>query len=106
MLRRPPESTRTETPFPYTTLFRSLPYERGCMSDPARADDQTAEPAAQTLQKDEKKNSFLETIRFLLTVAILAVALRSFLFAPFNIPSESMLQIGRASCRERVCQYV
>src|SRR3546814_5664264 len=41
--------------------------------------------------KDEKKNSFLETIRFLLTVAILAVALRSFLFAPFNIPSESML---------------
>src|SRR3546814_4014186 len=61
------------------------------MSDPARADDQTAEPAAQTLQKDEKKNSFLETIRFLLTVAILAVALRSFLFAPFNIPSESML---------------
>src|SRR3546814_7275226 len=41
-----------------------LPYERGCMSDPARADDQTAEPAAQTLQKDEKKNSFLETIRF------------------------------------------
>src|SRR3546814_344610 len=68
-----------------------LPYERGCMSDPARADDQTAEPAAQTLQKDEKKNSFLETIRFLLTVAILAVALRSFLFAPFNIPSESML---------------
>src|SRR3546814_8725919 len=103
------------------------------MSDPARADDQTAEPAAQTLQKDEKKNSFLETIRFLLTVAILAVALRSFLFAPFNIPSESMLprllvgdylfvskwpygysrwsfpfgiEIGRASCRERVCQYV
>src|SRR3546814_9304092 len=118
MIRRQPRSTRTDTLFPYTTLFRStapttfhvhlnaachsrdpfacldtirLPYERGCMSDPARADDQTAEPAAQTLQKDEKKNSFLETIRFLLTVAILAVAPRSFLFAPFNIPSESML---------------
>src|SRR3546814_14765542 len=25
MLRRPPESTRTDTLFPYTTLFRSLP---------------------------------------------------------------------------------
>src|SRR3546814_18618421 len=24
MLRRPPRSTRTDTPFPYTTLFRSL----------------------------------------------------------------------------------
>src|SRR3546814_8822837 len=25
MIRRPPSSTRTDTPFPYTTLFRSLP---------------------------------------------------------------------------------
>src|SRR3546814_6603279 len=25
MVRRPPRSTRTDTPFPYTTLFRSLP---------------------------------------------------------------------------------
>src|SRR3546814_14589476 len=25
MIRRPPRSTRTDTPFPYTTLFRSLP---------------------------------------------------------------------------------
>src|SRR3546814_11455240 len=26
MFRRPPRSTRTDTPFPYTTLFRSLPF--------------------------------------------------------------------------------
>src|SRR3546814_4063683 len=26
MLRRPPRSTRTDTHFPYTTLFRSRPY--------------------------------------------------------------------------------
>src|SRR3546814_13485343 len=26
MLRRPPRSTRTDTLFPYTTLFRSAPY--------------------------------------------------------------------------------
>src|SRR3546814_5357219 len=25
MIRRPPRSTRTDTPFPYTTLFRSAP---------------------------------------------------------------------------------
>src|SRR3546814_10064890 len=27
MIRRPPRSTRTDTLFPYTTLFRSLPAE-------------------------------------------------------------------------------
>src|SRR3546814_8246062 len=28
MIRRPPRSTRTDTLFPYTTLFRSTPYQR------------------------------------------------------------------------------
>src|SRR3546814_21070235 len=28
MLRRPPRSTRTDTLFPYTTLFRSVPHGR------------------------------------------------------------------------------
>src|SRR3546814_17423793 len=28
MIRRPPRSTRTDTLFPYTTLFRSLPQHR------------------------------------------------------------------------------
>src|SRR3546814_13788425 len=28
MVRRPPRSTRTDTLFPYTTLFRSLPKDR------------------------------------------------------------------------------
>src|SRR3546814_3912897 len=29
MIRRPPRSTRTDTLFPYTTLFRSRPADRG-----------------------------------------------------------------------------
>src|SRR3546814_8011619 len=29
MIRRPPRSTRTDTRFPYTTLFRSSPRRRG-----------------------------------------------------------------------------
>src|SRR3546814_2327223 len=39
MLRRPPRSTRTDTLFPYTTLFRSL--ERGSLDGelPQRGDD-------------------------------------------------------------------
>src|SRR3546814_19727309 len=28
MIRRPPRSTRTDTLFPYTTLFRSIPHAR------------------------------------------------------------------------------
>src|SRR3546814_6596840 len=28
MIRRPPTSTRTDTPFPYSTLFRSYPESR------------------------------------------------------------------------------
>src|SRR3546814_11280715 len=34
-IRRPPRSTRTDTPFPYTTLFRSQPPpgEAGAMMD-------------------------------------------------------------------------
>src|SRR3546814_19573278 len=32
MIRRPPRSTRTDTLFPYTTLFRSLPESLSLMS--------------------------------------------------------------------------
>src|SRR3546814_3861959 len=30
MIRRPPRSTRTDTPFPYATLFRSVPSTAPC----------------------------------------------------------------------------
>src|SRR3546814_10192824 len=34
MRRRPPRSTRTDTPFPYTTLFRSILWkEAGCTTE-------------------------------------------------------------------------
>src|SRR3546814_4014923 len=34
MIRRPPRSTRTDTLFPYTTLFRSRPRQRGVRKCP------------------------------------------------------------------------
>src|SRR3546814_4080521 len=34
MIRRPPRSTRTDTLFPYTTLFRSPVREHGRLPDP------------------------------------------------------------------------
>src|SRR3546814_12390452 len=33
MIRRPPRSTRTDTLFPYTTLFRSSPHNRSTRCD-------------------------------------------------------------------------
>src|SRR3546814_16345571 len=36
MIRRPPRSTRTDTLFPYTTLFRSRPPEYGRHGRPPR----------------------------------------------------------------------
>src|SRR3546814_4950147 len=45
MIRRPPRSTRTDTLFPYTTLFRSGDALRGawrCASNPKRTADEYA----------------------------------------------------------------
>src|SRR3546814_18522851 len=49
MIRRPPRSTRTDTLFPYTTLFRSdqcLPRRRPCGGDDARWPGQCLDPVA------------------------------------------------------------
>src|SRR3546814_10056794 len=40
MIRRPPRSTRTDTLFPYTTLFRSPPHHRRQGSGAGAAHDQ------------------------------------------------------------------
>src|SRR3546814_5427861 len=37
MIRRPPRSTRTDTLFPYTTLFRSIPVQVGAGGHPHHA---------------------------------------------------------------------
>src|SRR3546814_1941862 len=50
MIRRPPRSTRTDTLFPYTTLFRSLPASVGRSGAAWRGDDpRHPQPHAQGL---------------------------------------------------------
>src|SRR3546814_6467755 len=59
MIRRPPRSTRTDTLFPYTTLFRS-PVRRGAAGDRERVaphprspcHDRSAAPAARNPGRD------------------------------------------------------
>src|SRR3546814_18098255 len=97
MIRRPPRSTRTDTLFPYTTLFRS-----GKGASFRHPDAYKRDPAAITL----------ETAMFLAGQGAMVVGVD--LINPEPLPSNlednylpvHPFQIGRASCRERVCQYV
>ena len=50
-----------------------------------------AEPTAAAGPAARKKESWWETLRFFLFLFVAAVAIRSLLFAPFSIPSGSML---------------
>src|SRR3546814_18025535 len=135
MIRGPPRSTRTETLFPYTTLFRSLADEAaevvcahprqqpGPQSEPGRADRGIGRAATDVLGE---RGHVLEPPADLLAVQVDAGATdghqltlmlrRRHAGRPLpdrRRPSPAMnvkyilfLQIGRASCRERVCQYV
>src|SRR3546814_17745846 len=119
MIRRPPRSTRTDTLFPYTTLFRSpgkqalprpLPQaggekkERLSRLPPAVNRHQPAEDRLD-LHRGEARvadhprefgHRREAAARFdQIAIAVLVVG---------NQLAE--LEIGRASCRGRVCQYV
>src|SRR3546814_17839066 len=87
MLRRPPRSTRTDTLFPYTTLFRSRHSERrGYRHFLYGSSETTLASLRQNLKRDFPQARI--------------VGHRS---PPFRVPTAD--EIGRASCRERVCQY-
>ncbi|CAN5317780.1 signal peptidase I [soil metagenome] len=48
-------------------------------------------PAQSTLKAKKPRSETRETITFLLKLAIVVLVFRSFIFAPFSIPSESMM---------------
>src|SRR3546814_1760884 len=56
MIRRPPRSTRTDTPFPYTTLFRSPPPLRDGRHRPCRR------PARHPARRSEEHTSELQSL--------------------------------------------
>src|SRR3546814_12728582 len=128
MIRRPPRSTRTDTLFPYTTLFRSrVVAEDLTLEDPDLDADDTV--GGQRLgfgivdvrtQRVERHAAFA----VLLDAGDLGAAktaaahdldafgaqthgrLHRALHRPAARHAANQLKIGRASCRERVCQYV
>src|SRR3546814_18058696 len=89
MIRRPPRSTRTDTLFPYTTLCRSY---RGC------GGLDCAEHSGARLWMH---NNFLID-----RGGKMSKSAGEFLRLQLLVDRGYHPQIGRASCRERVCQYV
>src|SRR3546814_13702449 len=126
MIRRPPRSTRTDTLFPYTTLFRS---DAGTQRGDQGADLRGREHAVEARALDVEDFSAQRQHRLVLAVAALLgraagrvtlddeqLAERRVLFLAVGelagqagdvecalAPGQ---EIGRASCRERVCEYV
>src|SRR3546814_11340699 len=129
MIRRPPRSTRTDTLFPYTTLFRSLGEigpallifldDAGQHREPFVA--RSLRPALERglgrgdgivdvgrgAQDDGRGRLFGRRVDDLLLLAALAVdplaadeILLEMLFAALPV---SPIKLGRAPCRERVC---
>src|SRR3546814_13365767 len=113
MIRRPPRSTRTDTLFPYTTLFRSdtvalsqrawFPRPRLPGDVGIRCADATRLPRWLKSRPKHHPLPHPET----------PMALHDSVLDTIGDPPIIKLQrlppkheIGRASCRERVCQHV
>src|SRR3546814_11171019 len=99
MIRRPPRSTRTDTLFPYTTLFRS----HGPMGQQfVRNDGLFTGPALNQITLPA--HDYAASVAF-----YKQMGLKQIVDSPGNGYARFEAangEIGRASCRERVCQYV
>src|SRR3546814_19775686 len=128
MIRRPPRSTRTDTLFPYTTLFRSsdsgerIPSARGpCAAQKSRFGYFPIDPdAVRSPIRWGHRPAISTCARGFAAIHRIRTASddhvvrdQSIRKTPLalkllddRVKSERHFQIGRASCRERVCQYV
>src|SRR3546814_13654904 len=115
MIRRPPRSTRTDTRFPDTTLFRSREAQRSRRS--GRDGGSHVRPRFKRGRRDD-----LETLHpayFALVMATGIVALAAHLHSVALVPTilfwlnalffvglATATEIGRASWREEWCPYL
>src|SRR3546814_14267471 len=112
MIRRPPRSTRTDTLLPYTTLFRSMRRAILSLRDNPRIASAMAAEYARTNQQALSRDLGIQpgqTDLYLGHFLGTSGASR-FLGALQDNPAQKaaalMPEIGRASGRDRVCQYV
>src|SRR3546814_20939148 len=114
MIRRPPRSTRTDTLFPYTTLFRSPPAASSPLAFapppspplPPLASAFATESAVATLPSPNLFFGFADaSMANVRTRANAEVLINSHLHIACLLV-RSPPELGRASWRERVCPYV
>src|SRR3546814_18559600 len=119
MIRRPPRSTRTDTLFPYTTLFRSAKV-LGQQVQPVGAVLDAGDPQARvTLEHavhDQRRHRVVDGLSLGEHVAERIALAEAEVGAATPRGAEAGLgaavaevegdENGRASCRERVGQYV
>src|SRR3546814_13345976 len=105
MIRRPPRSTRTDTLFPYTTLFRS---RKGGGIDVVPGSHLRADCFYDFHQRLKARDELLATNPPSLVERAVSRLKRELqtLQAKKYLPRLVEPEIGRASGRERVCQYV
>src|SRR3546814_18482484 len=101
MIRRPPRSTRTDTRFPDTTLFRSASWLVAGGRRPHIALQKTSDQQGTTAMIGRLNHVAIAVPDLAAAAATYANTLGAKVSAPLAQP-----EIGRASCRERVCQYV
>src|SRR3546814_16500160 len=99
MIRRPPISTRTDTLFPYTTLFRS-----SLIDQPVLASSLLIAPTGATVKSFGSCACAACATSFATGFAPLALATEWRVSTTAAAPSEiDELAIGSASGREKVC---
>src|SRR3546814_12083520 len=117
MIRRPPRSTRTDTLFPYTTLFRSHPRQLARLFS-TEAWERFCYYGMRALLMlyltkhfifDDRSAAGLYgvyTALVYLTPLIGGYLADQYLGSKRPVKFGAIMKIGRASCRERVCEYV
>src|SRR3546814_15366407 len=111
MIRRPPRSTRTDTLFPYTTLFRSDRETFNAMtrSGLLAAEKRSLEIISMTAEGDrvayEAKGEMVFPDRVYSNSYHNLLVIRDGLIVEGREYMETMAEIGRAACREGVCRY-
>src|SRR3546814_15788279 len=119
LVRRPPRSTRSDSLFPYTTLVRSNRALRerqaaGILVRRAGSGSFISEPKPigqiieiRNIAEEIRERGHVYRARVVQNDEIRANAeLAALLAVPVGTKLFHSIKIGRASCRERVCQYV
>src|SRR3546814_14384373 len=104
MIRRPPRSTRTDTLFPYTTLFRSDHAACRFLAEKITQGLQRMWFALASLHPRVLKSKAFQCSGVPGRATVIVV--RHGVSIPGDAERRCSIEIGRASCWDRVCQYV